>query len=98
MTESPTATTLSSPRTDQWLADRLEHASRELDDCVELNPEKLGGIPVLKGTRISVAQIMAEIGEGSSAAEVSADFDLDVALVKRLVKGLALCLDRPVLR
>ena len=82
MTESPTATTLSSPRTDQWLADRLEHASRELDDCVELNPEKLGGIPVLKGTRISVAQIMAEIGEGSSAAEVSADFDLDVALVR----------------
>jgi uncharacterized protein (DUF433 family) len=43
-----------------------------------------------------VAQVLAELGEGQSAEEVAADFDLDVVLVKKLVQGLAVCLDRPV--
>ena len=81
----------------QWVTQRVQYATRELGDCVEWNVDKLGGAPVLKGTRISVAQILAELGEGQSAEEVAADFDLDVALVKRLVQGLAVCLDRPVL-
>ncbi len=82
----------------QWLTERTQHASRELSDCVELNPQKLGGVPVLKGSRISVGQILAEIGEGRTADQVAADFDLDAALVKRLVQGLAVCLDRPTSR
>lgn len=81
---------------EQWLADRTRFAARELGDCVEMNPDKLGGVPVLKGSRISVAQILAEIGEGQSVEAVAADFDLDVELVKRLVTGLAVCLDRPI--
>ena len=81
---------------EQWLADRTRFAARELGDCVEMNPDKLGGVPVLKGSRISVAQILAEIGEGQSVEGVAADFDLDVELVKRLVSGLAVCLDRPI--
>jgi len=32
-----------------------------------------------------MAQILAELGEGQSAEEVAADFDLDVTLVKRLI-------------
>src|SRR3979490_1206826 len=90
------ATTLPGVPAAQWLAERAQHASRELSNCVEANPDKLGGVPVLKGTRVSVAQILAEIGEGQSAEEVAADFDLDVALVKQLVMGLAVCLDRTV--
>ena len=81
---------------EQWLADRTRFAARELGDCVEMNPDKLSGVPVLKGSRISVAQILAEIGEGQSVEAVAADFDLDVELVKRLVTGLAVCLDRPI--
>ena len=80
----------------QWLTERVQYATRELADCVEWNADKLGGAPVLRGTRISVAQILAELGEGQSAEEVAGDFDLDVLLVKRLVQGLAVCLDRPV--
>lgn len=83
---------------EQWLTERTQHAIRELGDCVERNPAKLGGVPVLKGTRISVAQILAELGEGQSAEEVADDFDLDVGLVKKLVQGLAVCLDRPTSR
>ena len=80
----------------QWLVERTRHAARELDDCVEVNPDKLGGVPVLKGSRISVAQILAEIAEGQTVEAVADDFDLDVAQVKRLVTGLSVSLDQPM--
>ena len=82
----------------QWLMQRVEFASSELNDCVEHNPRKLNGVPVVKGSRISVAQIFAEMAEGLSADEVAEDFALDPALVKRLVSGLSVCLDRPLSR
>lgn len=80
----------------QWMARRAEFASSELSDCIERNPQKLGGVPVIKGTRISVAQILAELAEGLSIEEVAQDFNLDLALVKRMVSGLSACLDRPL--
>ena len=83
-----------SSRPEQWLAERTEYAARELHECVEFDPGKRGGVPMLKGTRMSVAQLLAELGEGRSTVEVAEDFDLDAALVKRFVCGLAVCLDR----
>jgi uncharacterized protein (DUF433 family) len=94
-TISDAVTAVTSPA-GQWLTQRAQYATQELSDCVEFNPNKLGGAPVLKGTRISVSQVLAELGDGQSAEEVAADFDLDVRLVKKLVQGLAVCLDRPV--
>jgi uncharacterized protein (DUF433 family) len=79
-----------------WLVQRVEYASSELSDCIERNPLKMNGVPVVKGSRISVAQILAEIAEGMSADEVAEDFSLDPSLVKRLVSGLSVCLDRPL--
>ena len=96
MSPAAEAVLSTAPRAAQWLAERTEYAGRELGDCVELQPGKLGGVPVLKGTRMSVAQVLAELGEGRSVTEVAEDFDLDVALVKRFVSGLSVCLDRTV--
>jgi len=96
MTTISNAVPALTPPAGQWLTQRAQYATRELSDCVEWNANKLGGAPVLKGTRISVSQVLAELGEGQSAEEVAADFDLDVRLVKKLVQGLAVCLDRPV--
>jgi uncharacterized protein (DUF433 family) len=81
---------------EQWLVHRATSALVELSDCVERNPAKLGGVPVIKGTRISVAQVLAELGEGRNTEEVAADFDLDEALLRRLVQGLAISLDQAV--
>ena len=83
-------------RPEQWLAERADYAARELHECVEFDPAKRCAIPVLLGTRMSVAQLLAELGEGRSTAEVAEDFDLDANLVKRFVCGLAVCLDRTV--
>jgi len=82
----------------QWLVQRVEFASSELSDCIERNPQKVNCVPVVKGSRISVAQIFAELAEGMSADEVAEDFSLDPALVKRLVSGLSVCLDQPLSR
>jgi uncharacterized protein (DUF433 family) len=63
--------------------------SYQLSDCVELNLQKLGAVPVLKRSRISVAQILAEIAEGQTAAEVAADFELDASLVLLSARSMA---------
>lgn len=81
-----------------WLVERTRHAALELSECVETNPDKMGGTPVLKGTRISVAQILAELGEGRRLQDVADDFCLEVALLKKVVAGLAIYLDRPLVR
>ncbi len=80
----------------QWLIQRAQFASSELGDCVERDPLKMNGVPVVKGSRISIAQVFAEMAEGMSSDEVAEDFSLDPALIKRLVSGFSICLDRPL--
>lgn len=41
---------------------------------IETDPRKLGGVPVIKGTRIPVAAILACLADGYSRAEVLQDF------------------------
>jgi uncharacterized protein (DUF433 family) len=98
MSNPSVGTALLNPLAEQWLVERTQWASRELADCIEINPAKCGGVPVLKGSRISVAQILAELGEGQRVDDVAADFDLEVETLRQLVKGLAIYLDQPVSR
>ena len=74
MTIASDSLTASAQAAGQWLTQRAQYAKRELNDCVEWNADKLGGAPVLKGTRISVGQVLAELGEGQSAEEVATDY------------------------
>ncbi len=81
---------------EEWLAERARHSMTVLRECVEVSPGKQGGVPVLRGTRFTVAQLFAEIGEGRSLPEIAADFGLDLGLMKKLMEGLAIQLDRPL--
>jgi uncharacterized protein (DUF433 family) len=40
---------------------------------IEINPDVMGGKPVVRGTRIPVEQILRELGAGISAADIVAD-------------------------
>jgi uncharacterized protein (DUF433 family) len=80
---------------EEWLAERARHALLMLRDCVEVNPGKHGGIPVLRGTRFPIAQVFAELSEGLSIEQLAADFDLDRDMLKHLLEGFAIQLDRP---
>lgn len=57
--------------------------------CIEHNPDKLGGRPVLKGTRVSIAQIVAEIADGASIPGLVADMDLPEQTLKCLFECIS---------
>jgi uncharacterized protein (DUF433 family) len=72
---------------------RTRHAMLALKDCVEVNTQKRLGAPILKGTRFTVSQLLAELAEGRSVVEIADDFDLSQDTIRKLLDGLALCLD-----
>src|SRR5260370_24098627 len=81
---------------EEWLAERARYSLLALRDCVEINPEKHGGVPVLRGTRFTVAQLFAEIGDGRSLPEIASDFGIDEGLMRKLMESFSIYLDRPL--
>ena len=83
---------------EEWLGYRARHAIIMLRECTETNPKKCGGVPVLRGTRFTLAQVLAELADGRDVREIADDFDLQIELLKGFLQGLAICLDRPTAR
>ncbi len=63
-------------------------------ECIEASPRKLGGIPVLRGTRFSVAQLFAELAEADNVEDIAEEFDLDASQISTLLHALSKYLDR----
>jgi uncharacterized protein (DUF433 family) len=80
---------------DQWFAERARQAMLVLGQCVEINPQKLGGAPLLRGTRFSIPQLLSEIAGGDAVGDISDNFELDKQQVQQLFHALAVFLDRP---
>lgn len=83
---------------DEWLAERMLYASHVLRECVDVDPKRRGGIPVLKGTRFTLAQLLAELADGRSLPCIAEDFELDLQILEQFMRGLSICLDRPAAR
>jgi uncharacterized protein (DUF433 family) len=88
--------TVPQPPAEEWLAERTKYALVSLHDCVEVDPDKVGGVPVLRGTRFTVAQLFAEISEGRSLPDIAEGFRLDLEQLKKVMEGLSIHLDRPL--
>jgi uncharacterized protein (DUF433 family) len=80
---------------EEWVAYRLLQANLMLPDCIEVNPEKRGGIPVIKGTRFTASQALAEIADGRSLKQLCKRFELESATVATFLRALSIYLDRP---
>jgi uncharacterized protein (DUF433 family) len=52
---------------------------------VEINPRKLSGVPVLKGTRMQADSILANYRSGLRADEIAEVFELPVESVRSLL-------------
>ncbi|HJT36505.1 MAG TPA: DUF433 domain-containing protein [Pirellulales bacterium] len=78
------------------LAERLSVAIRLLNDSIEIDPGVLGGVPVVRGTRVSVARVLAEIADNSSISEVADNLEIDSQLLKNIVEGFSISLDQPL--
>ena len=79
----------------EWLMERAGYAYQAFHMSIEVNPHKRGGVPVLKGTRFTIAQVFAEIADGRSLPQLCKNFNLDRGLVTQLFEGLAVLFDRP---
>ncbi len=73
----------------------IGHAVILKSDFIEINEKRRGGVPVIKGTRFTVAQLLAEIADGNSIKEIADDFHLDLNIIERLLRDIANCLDKP---
>lgn len=71
-------------------------AELKLRDLVEVNPNKVGGVPVLKGTRFPVAQLLSQVADGDSLCDIAENFDLDCDQIRAVFHALAAQLDRPL--
>jgi uncharacterized protein (DUF433 family) len=57
-------------------------------DCeiVEVLPGKVSGVPLIKGTRVPVDQVMESLDDGETVEEVAYNFDLESADVLHLLE------------
>jgi len=78
-----------------WMSDRLNHVKSIYGDCVEADPMVRGGVPVIRGTRVPVSLLFANIASDMTVTEVADDLDLDVGKVRAIVKCIAIAFDRP---
>ena len=83
------------PSEDEWLSYRLLAANAMLIHCVEINPKKRGGIPVIRGTRFTASQVLAELADGRSIPEICDAFHIDSGSVVMFIETLSIYLDRP---
>ena len=84
-----------SVRQEQWFSECVQWGDKALQNAVEIDPKRRGGIPVLKGTRFTVGQTLAELADSTGVPEVANRFDLDQETIRELLYGLALLAERP---
>ncbi len=58
-------------------------------NTVEMDPQRLGGKPVLRGTRFPAAQVLSQIADGDSVESLAEDLDLDKKLIADFLHALA---------
>jgi uncharacterized protein (DUF433 family) len=80
------------------LSVRLTYGTLLLKECVDIDPDRMGGIPVLAGTRFPVAQVLGELADGTTVSKLAKNFNLDAELIASFLRGIAIHLDRPFSR
>ena len=77
------------------LAYRMFRAAQMIVEAVEVDEDRCGGIPVIRGTRFTVAQMIAQIADGDSVAVLADEFDLNKEDVVKCLHAISIALDRP---
>lgn len=80
---------------EEWYVQRVYNGIDSIKNCVEVDPARRGGVPVLRGTRVTAAEALAEIADSGAILEVAENFDLDPEALRGLLNGISLCLGRP---
>jgi uncharacterized protein (DUF433 family) len=79
----------------EWYVECALAGARLLRDSVVVDPDQRGGVPVLTGTGFTVSQTLVELADSSGVAEVADEFDLDADVIRKMLNGLSLLLEKP---
>ena len=73
------------------MAEIEEKAGIDWTDCplVEVNPRKVSGAPILKGTRVQADAIVENYEDGSPVEEISENFAIPEAAIRELLQFAA---------
>lgn len=63
-------------------------------EYIKVDSQKLSGVPTVRHSRFSVAQLLAELAEGRSIGELARDFNMKVTNFEGCLNELAVILDR----
>lgn len=80
----------------EWLGERSRLALFAMQEYVEADPSKLGGIVVFRGTRFSVPQFIGELADSDAVADIADNFDMTEADLRGFLHALAVFLNKPV--
>ncbi len=79
-----------------WLAFRLRYAISTMGECVLIDPDIRGGVPVFVGTRMPVSRVVAEIASCKCITTIANNLEIDASTVRGFFECLAIHLDRPI--
>lgn len=79
-----------------WFVECQIQGMRVLRSIVEIDADKCGGLPVLTGTRFTIAQVLAELADTNGADEVAEEFDLDADAIRQVLNGMSLAFQKPL--
>lgn len=79
---------------DSKLLERFREAAIAVSSYVESRPKKRSGKPVFRGTRFTISQFFAELGDGESIDSLAAEFNLDRARMSEFLHALAFHFDQ----
>jgi uncharacterized protein (DUF433 family) len=54
-------------------------------ELVEINPKKVGGVPILKGTRVQADAIVENYEGGSDVEEIAENFEISAETVRKVL-------------
>jgi uncharacterized protein (DUF433 family) len=79
-----------------WYIECEVNGLRYLQGAVDVDPDRRGGVPLLKGTGFTVAQALAELADGSGVPELAERFNLDPEVIREILNGLSLMFQRRI--
>lgn len=56
---------------------------------IEIDPDICGGVPVIRGTRVPVYQVLVELSDDQRLSNIAEDLDLDIKNIRSLIKTLS---------
>lgn len=62
----------------EWYFECAYYGIETLREFVDIDSTRRGGVPVLRGTRVTIADALAEIADSTGVTEVADNFDLRV--------------------